>query len=69
MCVCVCVYIHVYIYDDPQVSWPDCFINVWHCGGLSIVLELNDALELLVKRREFFPVSRFLSCKDMTLRC
>ena len=42
-------------------------INVRRCGGLSMVLlQLKDPLELFVKRREFLPGSRFLSCRNMT---
>ena len=42
------------------------YINVWHCGGLSMVLlQLKDPLELYLKRREFLCGSRFLSCRDM----
>ena len=42
------------------------YINVWHCGGLSMVLlQLKDPLELLIKRREFLRGSLFLSCRDM----
>ena len=32
-----------------------------------VLLQLKDHLELFVKRREFFPGSRFLSRRDMTL--
>ena len=31
-----------------------------------VVLQLKDTLELFVKRREFLPVSGFLSHRDMT---
>ena len=42
-------------------------INVRRCGGMYMVLlELKDHLELFVKRSEFLPGSRFLSCRDMT---
>ena len=41
--------------------------NVQRCAGLYIVLlQLRDHLELFVKRREFLPSFRFLSCRDMT---
>ena len=30
---------------DPQAGWPGCYINVWHCGGLSVLLlQLKDPL-------------------------
>ena len=46
-------------------KWPDCYIDVRHGGGLSVVfLRLKDAWEIFVKRREFLPV--FLSCRGMT---
>ena len=32
-----------------------------------MVLQLKDPLKLFVKRREFLPGFRFLSCRDMTL--
>ena len=52
---------------DPQAGWPGCYINVLHCGGLSVVLlQLKDPLELFVKRREFLPSSGFLSYRDTT---
>ena len=35
-------------------------------GGLSIVLQLKDPLELFVTSREFLSGSRFLSRRDMT---
>ena len=51
---------------DPQAGWPGRYINVRHCGGLSMVLlQLKDPLELFVKSREFLPGSGFLS-RDMT---
>ena len=42
--------------------------NVWHCGGLSMVLlQLKDSFELFVKRREFLSDSGFLSRRYVTL--
>ena len=39
-----------------QAGWPSRYINVWHCGGVSMVLlQLKDPLELFVKRKEFLP--------------
>ena len=50
-----------------KAGWPGRYINVWHCGGLSMVLlQLKDPLELFIKRKEFLPGSRFLSRRDMT---
>ena len=41
---------------DTQAGWPRCYINVRHCGGLSMaLLQLKEPLELFVKRREFLP--------------
>ena len=53
---------------DPQAGWPGHhFINVQHCGGLSMgPLQLEDPSELFVKSREFLPGSRFLSRRNMT---
>ena len=52
---------------DPQAGWPDRYINVWRCRGLSMVLmQLKEPLELFVKSREFPPGSGFLSRRDMT---
>ena len=51
----------------PSAGWPDRYINVCHCGGLSMVLQLKDPLELFLKGREVFPVSVVLSGGDMTL--
>ena len=48
---------------DPQVGR---YINVRHCGELSMVLQLKDPLELFVKSREFLPGSGFLSRHNMT---
>ena len=49
------------------MGWHGRYINVRRCGGLSIVLmQLEDPLELFVKRREFLPVSGFLSRCGMT---
>ena len=51
----------------PLAGWPGRYINLRCCRGLSMVLlQLKDALELFVKRREFLPSSGFLSHKDMT---
>ena len=51
----------------PEVGWSACYINVRLCGGLSMVLShLKHPLELFVKRREFLPGYKFLSCHDMT---
>ena len=47
-----------------QAGWPGRCINVRRCGGLSIVLQLKDPLELFVKSREF--LSFFLPRRDMT---
>ena len=54
---------------DPQAGWPGRYINVQHCGGMSMVLlQLKDPQELFVKRRKFLPGSWFPSCDDMTYR-
>ena len=51
---------------DPQEGLPGRYINVRHCGGLSIVLlQLKDPLELFVKSL-FIPGSGFLSRRDIT---
>ena len=51
-----------------NAGWPGCFINVWHCKGLSMVLlQLIYPLELFVKRREYLPGSGFLTHHDKTL--
>ena len=53
----------------PLMGWPGCYmyINVRHCGGLSMVLlPLKALLELFVKRMEFLPASGFLTRRDMT---
>ena len=53
--------------NDPQAGGPGRYINVRHCGGLSMVLlQLKDPLELFLKSREFLPGSGFLSRRDMT---
>ena len=47
--------------------WWRFYINVWHCGGLFVVLlQLIDPLELFVKTKESIPGSGFLSRRDMT---
>ena len=52
---------------DPQAGWPGRYINVQRCKGLSMVLlQLKDLLEVFIKKREFLPSSRFLSCRNMT---
>ena len=52
---------------DSQAGWPGRYINVRRCGGLSMVLlQLRDPLELFVKRREFLPISGFLSRRYVT---
>ena len=52
----------------PQAGWPGRYINVWRCGGLSMVLmQLSNHLKIFVKRREFLPGSGFLSRRDVTL--
>ena len=49
------------------MGWPGRYINVRHCGGLSMVpLQLKDPWELFVKRREFLPGSGFLSRPILT---
>ena len=41
---------------SPQPGWPGRYINVRHCGVLSMVLlQLKDPLELFAKRKEFLP--------------
>ena len=52
---------------SPLAGWYGHTINVWDCGGMSmVVLQLKDLLQLFVKREELFSFSRFLSCRDMT---
>ena len=54
-------------YNAFKAGWPGRYINVWRCGGLSMVLlQQKDPLELFVKSREFLPGSGFLSRRDMT---
>ena len=49
-------------------GWSGRYINVRRYGGLSmVVLQLKDALELIVKRREFLLGSVFLSRRHMNL--
>ena len=49
-----------------QAGWLGHFINVRHCGGLSMFhLQLKDPLELFVKRREYIPGSGILYHRDM----
>ena len=39
---------------SPFTGWPGHYINVRDCGGLTmVILQLEDPLELFVKRREF----------------
>ena len=45
---------------NPQAGWPDRYINVRCCGGLSIWSSAKDPLELFVKRMEFLPGFGFL---------
>ena len=48
-------------------GWPGCFINVKHCGGLSMVLlKLKAPSVLFEKGRELLPSSGFPYCRDMT---
>ena len=55
---------------DPQAGWPGRYINVWCCGGLSMVLlQLKGPLELFVKSREFLPGYGFLSLVAINLSC
>ena len=43
------------------------YINVWHCGGLSMVfLQLKDPMELLAKSRGLPTSSGFLSRRVKT---
>ena len=54
---------------SPLAGWHGryIYINVRHCGGLSMVLlQLKYPLELFVKRRECIPSSVFLTRCDMT---
>ena len=45
---------------DPLAGWPGRYINVQHCGGLSMVLlQLKHPLELFVKIGNFFSVRVF----------
>ena len=50
-----------------QGGLPGRYINMRRCGGLSIVffLQMEDPLELLVKRRDYIPGSGFLSSRDI----
>ena len=55
---------------DPQAVLPRRYINVRHCGGLSMVrLQIKDPLELFVKRREFFPGSWVFVLSQYDLSC
>ena len=50
-------------------GWPGRFINVLHCGGLSMVLmQLEGPLKLLIKRREFLRDYGVLSRRDMPFK-
>ena len=44
----------------PKPGWPGRYINVWHCGRLTMVLlQLKVPLKQFVKRKEFLSGSRF----------
>ena len=50
------------IHWHPMNAQSSRYINVRHCGGLSMVhLQLTDSLEIFVKRREFLPRRGVLS--------
>ena len=49
------------------MGWHGRYVNVWRCGGMSLVLlQPKDPMELFVKRREFLHGSRFRSRRDMS---
>ena len=49
------------------MGWPGHYINMLHCGGLSMVLlQWIDPLELFVMRREFLPEPGFQPLRNMT---
>ena len=51
----------------PHASWPGRVIYVQRYGGLYMVLlQLQEPLKLLMKRKKFLAGSKFPSCHDMT---